>query len=296
MRDLLFDQTLRERFAKQGVQALSAFELTEEEKNDFLTIRVKALNVDAGMRVFMLLSQMANELPVSVVIMSAFDGGIAKLKQMVDVELVETPFYERSALLGTRIRDWLVEQTLEDQKLLAMLLAYVGAEIAVNWSRAGLQKAVMNNEYAAAGNSEIESDWKQKPITLVQYVSAVIVPKSYSEIKNALCRDCGDQVWSTVSKRPVALSILSQLLSEEDPRLVVTRALISQQDVIDPSVAVQTIELSEGFSSLLQYVNGQHSTDFILQQLKTAGAPDEMLQGVEEGFFELIRSGIASLS
>ncbi len=52
MRDLLFDQTLRERFAKQGVQALSAFELTEEEKNDFLTIRVKALNVDAGMRVY----------------------------------------------------------------------------------------------------------------------------------------------------------------------------------------------------------------------------------------------------
>lgn len=296
MRDLLFDAGLREQFSAQGVAALSAYQLSDEEQSDFLSIRIDALKIDAGMRVFMLLSQLAAEMPVSIVIMSAFEKGIEAVKAMVNIELIKTPTYERGALLGTEIRDWLADRAMPDQKLQSMLLAYVGAEIAVNWSRSGLQKAIMKQEYIAQDISEIPGDWKQKPIELVQYVSAVIVPRSYDGIKKMLCRAAGDQLWSHTSKNPLALEQLQTLLGDEDPRLLVSRAIATQQAVIDPGVGIQTIELSEGFASLMQYINGQYSTDFILQQLNAAGAPDQMLQGVEAGFLELLKTGMTRIT
>lgn len=292
MFDLMFDHELRERFLQKPQQALSTYELDEQEKADFLVIRPDALQVDAKMRVFMIMGQLCQELPLTCAIASAFEGGIDKLKSMVDVQLMSTHVRERAAVFATAVRDWLAEQRVESEHLHAMILAVVGAEIAMAWSSASLKKAILAGEKLDTKAPPVPGNWAQQPASLVPFVCAVIVPQSYALLRQQLTPGDSEALWSCLTQSPVDMQQLILVLQNEDPRLMVSRAITGDLEHCDPTISQQTIELSDGFASFIQHMNGQYSVEFILQQLKLAGAEDDMLTGVKSGFYELFKAGM----
>ena len=54
--ELLFDDTIRKRFINDTQAVLANYDLEQHEKNDFKTIRLEALEVDASMRRHLFLS------------------------------------------------------------------------------------------------------------------------------------------------------------------------------------------------------------------------------------------------
>ena len=78
--DLLFDHKLRERFCEGSVTALSEYNLSEKERNDFDGIRPDALELDANIRADLLLSHFCRAFPISFSLFSSFNGGLDILK------------------------------------------------------------------------------------------------------------------------------------------------------------------------------------------------------------------------
>jgi hypothetical protein len=88
--DLLFDNDLRDNFCQDSGNALHAYDLTEEERADFATIRPDALLLDAKMRRNILLTHICRAFPVSFAIVSSLDDGKAILKKLIDTNIMRT--------------------------------------------------------------------------------------------------------------------------------------------------------------------------------------------------------------
>jgi hypothetical protein len=79
-----------------------------------------------------------------------------------------------------------------------------------------------------------------------------------------------------------------------DPRVLVARAVVTQDSRCEPMADHRTVELSEGFASLLGHVDGTLSVAAMLQQLRQAGADEGLLGSVQEGFRQLGQQGMLS--
>ena len=55
--DLLFDRSLRENFCKNSIVAFSEYALDDHELDDFKEIRPDAIELDASMRTYLILTQ-----------------------------------------------------------------------------------------------------------------------------------------------------------------------------------------------------------------------------------------------
>jgi hypothetical protein len=164
------------------------------------------------------------------------------------------------------------------------------------WTSATLKQKVLQgespSENASDNTNQANKDWLDKPVKLAAYVSAALIPQSYVTLKKKLCPCEDTSLWAHLSKTQLSASLRRKTLAKEEPRLFITRARVSTLSRCDPTVDHQTAELTEGFAPLFQHVNGSMSVAQILAHLRQAGAPEEILQGVESGFQQLLTSGM----
>ena len=287
--DLLFDANLRARFVQQRERALVAYDLSESERADFANVRVDALDLDAQMRVDLILQRMCRALPVSISISSSLPGGLAHLRSLVDANYIRTSSEDRATYLGQRLRSWLSAAEFASSLEHAASVAVCDAELSMTTTAAALRRAVLSETDLPelASLTARPHHWHDKAIKLAPYVSVAMLPQGYSALKRALC-----PVSDRLSSTPLPVSRRSQTLAQESPRLVVMRAYVKKQSRCELTVDHRTLELSGGFAPLFAHVNGKASLDDLTRELVRAGATERVCQGVRAGFAELFEHGM----
>jgi len=294
--DLLFDQSLRENFCKDSTTAFSEYDLDNDELNDFKEIRPDAIEFDASMRNYLILTQICRQFPVTFSLVSSLQSGVNLLQGLINLQTMRCHPTERTTVFASQLREQLATCKVDSNKELGMITAILEAELGMAWTSATLKQKVLEGELPLENMPDdlksMNEDWLNTPIKLAAYVSAAIIPQSYVKLKETLC-PCEDMgLWAHLSKTQLSASLRSKTLAKEDPILFITRAHVSAVYRCESTVDHQTVELTEGFAPLFQHVNGTNTICQILAQLKQAGAADEILQGVEAGFQQLLTSGM----
>ena len=294
--DLLFDQSLREEFCKDSTTAFSEYELDDDELNDFKEIRPDAIELDASMRSYLILTHICRQFPVTFSLVSSLQNGIDLLQGLINLQTMRCHPRERASVFASQLREQLPACKVNSDKELTMITAILEAELGMAWTSATLKQKVLEGESPPENISQIDEDWLDKPIKLAAYVSAAIIPQSYVKLKKILC-PCEDTgLWAHLSQTQLSASLRKKTLANEALTLFITRAHVSTLSRCEPTVDHQIAELTEGFAPLLQQINGTNTISQILAQLKQAGAADEILQGVEAGFYQLLTSGMLELT
>jgi len=298
--DLLFDQSLRENFCKNSIIAFSGYELDDDELNDFKEIRPDAIKLDASMRTYLILTQICRQFPVTFSLVSSLQNGIDLLQKLINLRTMRCHPTERATVFASQLREQLLICKSDSDKELAMITAILEAELGMAWTSVTLKQKMLEGESPSEsvpgnlpGHLKLENeDWLNKPVKLAAYVSASIVPQSYVRLKKLLC-PCEDTgLWAHLIKTQLSASLRKKTLANEEPKLFITRAHISKLSRCEPTVDHQTAELTEGFAPLFQHVNGSQSIAQILANLKQAGAPEGILEGVQTGFQQLLTSAM----
>lgn len=289
--DLLFDRSLRERFVREGVTALSGRGLDADECRDFAVIRPEALALDAAMRAGFILSQFCRSYPLSFSLASSLPQGIEVLRQLVDVQTMRSMPLDRLFAFGVRLKEQLLLQPFASVRERALVISIVDAEIGMAWTSAALKKEMLQGVKVMA-DAGVPEDWLQRRVTMAPFVSAAVIPSPYSLLKAGLCTETGAGLWRRLSRQPLPVGERQRVLQVTDPRILVARAVVAQESPCEPVTDHLTVELSEGFASLLGHVGGTTSVAAILQQLKQAGAGDTLLDSVREGFRQLAQQGM----
>lgn len=293
--DLVFDSTLRDEFCKNKTTALQDYGMSDAEKADFETIRLDGLLLDAKMRVYLLLSHWSKSFPVTFSIISSLDDGIDTLKHLVDVHIMRTAPVDRLATYGERLKQWLEIYAMDSEEELARIKTILNLEYGMVLAEATLKRSILNGESKPLESTDFSDNWLTKKLQFAPQVCAVLLPQPYTKLKESLCPCIDDGFWKQLSSQPLSRSQVNSIMQQEDPRLLVTRAVINRESKCEPVVDQQTIELSEGFAPLFQYINGSTSVDDMLNQLQLAGAEDSLLQSVKSGFKELLEKEMLKL-
>lgn len=294
--DLLFDQSLRENFCKNSTTAFAGYELDDHELNDFKEIRPDAIELDASMRTYLILTQICRQFPVTFSVVSSLQNGTKLLKELINLQTMRCHPAERATAFGSQLREQLSAQRpdteFESEKEQSIITAILEAELGMAWTGATLKRQVLAGGTPSESVAQTCTDWLDKPVNLAAYVSAAIIPQSYAKLKGTLC-PCEDTgLWAHLSKKPLSATLRKRTLANEEPKLFVTRAHASTLSHCDPTVDHQTVELSDGFAPLFQHVNGSMSIAQILANLRQAGATEDILSGVEAGFHQLLTTGM----
>ncbi|MDP2228468.1 MAG: hypothetical protein Q8J78_13435 [Moraxellaceae bacterium] len=295
--DLLFDRTRRARFRDDPVAALSAYDLTAEERADFSVLRADALELDAGMRTGLILAQFCRGLPLSFSLVSSLPEGLQRLRALIDVETMRTPPLERLTAFGVRLRDGLRADTAafasaRDQ---ALVLSVVEAELGMVWTACARKQAWLEAGRAAALVAPVPADWPQRPLVMADFVSAALLPQPYAVLKEALCPCTGAALWRHLGKEPFTEARRLALFRQPSLRLLVARAELVTPSRCEPQTEHVTVELPEGFARLLPHLDGTTPVSAVLAQLQAAGAQASVLDGVQGGFLQLLQNGMATI-
>lgn len=286
--DLLFDRDRRAAFRRDPAAALAAYELSEDERQDFSSIRLDALEMDAAARVNFILAQYCRSFPLSFSLVSSLPEVLERLRRLVDASLIRTPPDQRLGQFGLRLRDGLqAEANLGNAREKALVMSIVEAELGMAWTAQQARQSA-----APAGQGGLPPDWLQRPLRLAPCTSAAVLPRPYPELKAALCPVTGAELWRRLTREPLLPAQRQQLLSRLDLRLLVARAIVQTPVACEPVVEHVTVELGEGFARLLPHLDGRHSVSTLLAQLRSAGADDSVLTGVMAGFRQLWQNGM----
>ena len=290
--DLLFDSHLREQFCQNQTLALTKYDLDKTELNDFKTIRPEALQLDAAMRADLILSHICKSFPISFSITSSFPEGIDTLKQLIDIETMRSKPIERATVFGNRLGQHYPGFAFSSDNERAIATAILEAELGMSWTSASLKQLVLENGNVPQTTFEQGQDWLNEPIKLAAYVSASVLPQSYTLIKQRLCKVEDDCLWRHLNKKALSVSVRKKTLQTEDPRLLIAKAYVCRASKCEPVIEHKTMELSEGFAPLFQHVNGTMSVGQIIEQLKQIGAEQQMLQRIQTVFQQLLETGM----
>lgn len=293
--DLLFDSTVRHNFCKDSVAALHQYDLNEDERNDFIVVRSDALALDAKIRADLLLSHFCRSFPVSFSIVSSFEDGFDVLKKLIDVETMRTETIDRTTFFGRRLGESLKLFSFDSPDEQTKVSAILEAELGMAWTSASLKREVLENGELFIKAPQLD-DWSNRNIKLAPYVCAAMIPESYEKLKGLFFSESDCDLWRSLNKKPLAASKRKKILEKDDPRLFVARAHVSHMSRCEPTIDQTTAELSEGFASLFQHVNGTVSVEYILEQLKQIGAQDEMLEGIKSTFQQLLENEMLEFS
>ena len=290
--DLLFDRSLRENFCKNSTVAFSEYALDDRELDDFKEIRPDAIELDASMRTYLILTQICRQYPITFCLVSSLQNGINLLKELINLQTMRCHPAERATVFGSQLREQLSSCKFDSEKEQAIITAILEAELGMAWTSATLKRQVLAGETPSDSVGQICTDWLDKPIKLAAYVSAAIIPQSYVKLKETLCPCEDTALWAHLSKTTLSASLRKKTLANEDPKLFITQAHVSTFSRCEPTVDHHTAELTEGFAPLFQHINGSMSIAQILGHLRQAGAPEEILQGVQTGFQQILTTGM----
>jgi hypothetical protein len=290
--DLLFDEELREKFCNDSNVAFENYDLNENEKADFSVVRADALLMDAKIRVNLVMSQICRSYPLTFSIVSSKKEGLKFLKSLVGIKTMRTPHIDRATEYGKQLSEELLKLSSLSEKETQLLTTVFQFEFGMAWTTSNLKLVVLKKGKYQFDDIDILDDWADRPARLAEFVSAGVIPISYKKIKKRLCLVDDNNLWRHLASNPTSASAINSILSNEDPRLMVSRAQIDHMSMCEPTVRHQTTELSEGFAPLFQHINGKNSINTILLQLKQAGASDNILDGVKRGFYQLLETGM----
>lgn len=289
--ELLFDRGLRERFVQEGVSALSGRDLSDDECLDFAAIRPEALTLDASMRAGFILSQFCRSYPLSFSLVSSLPQGIELLRQLVDVQTMRAAPLQRLVIFGTRLKEQVQQQSFASARERALVISIMDAEIGMAWTSAAVKQEMLSGK-SVPGEADVPVDWLQRPVAIAPFVSAAVIPAPHAGLKAGLCVATGASLWRQLSRQPLSVADRQRVFQKNDPRILVARAVVAQPSRCEPVTEHRTVELTEGFGSLLGHVNGSASVAGILQQLGQAGADGALLGSVQEGFRQLAQQGM----
>lgn len=294
--DLLFDQSLRENFCKNSTAAFAGYDLDDHELNDFKEIRPDAIELDASMRTYLILTQICRQFPVTFSVVSSLQNGVNILKDLINLQTMRCHPAERATAFGSQLREHLSAQKtdteFDSEKEQSIITAILEAELGMAWTGATLKRQILAGGVPSESVVQSCTDWLDKAVKLAAYVSAAIIPQSYVKLKGTLCPCEDTALWAHLSKTPLSATLRKRILANEEPKLFITRAHVSTLSHCEPTVDHLTAELTEGFTPLFQHVNGSMSISQILKHLRQAGAPEEILSGVEAGFHQLLTNGM----
>ena len=293
--DLLFDQNLRNKFCADQASTLKQYDLDDHELEDFKSIRPEALKLDAAMRADLILSHICNSFPISFSITSSFPKGLEVLNQLIDKETMSSKPIERATVFGNRLGQHYPNFDFSSDQERAIAMAILEAELGMSWTSASLKQVVLEG-CEIPQITALNQNWLNQPIKLAAYVSASVLPQSYTLIKKRLCKAEDDCLWRYINKTALSVSVRKKTLQTEDPRLLVARAQVERVSKCEPVIEHITMELSEGFAPLFQHVNGTMSVAQILEQLRQIGAQEQMLQSIQTAFQQLLEAGMLELT
>jgi hypothetical protein len=294
--DLLFKPQLRADFCQNSVKALAEYELDEAELNDFLAIRPDALELDATIRIDLILSQMSRQYPVTFGLLLSFANGLQCLQSLVDSALMRSKPLERNVYFGSRLREKITTLTYQSKQEYAFVNAILEAELAMVFTSSHLKEAVINEQVPANIPSALPANWLDLPIKLAAFVSAGVIPLPYLQLKQVFCPCEGLELWRQLNVSPITAVQRIQAFKQPDVRLLLARASVSHASRCESTIDFSTVELSEGFAPLFQYVDGEHSVAVIIDQLKQAGAQEEMLESIRSRFMQLLEQGMLAIT
>jgi hypothetical protein len=286
---------MRDRFCSDSMTALSGYELNDDEVKDFVEIRPDVLELDAKMRRNCLLTHICRAYPISFAVISSLSDGRPLPTGLVDTQTMRCDSIERPIVFGTRLRELLLGFKLDTHSEQAQIVAILEAELAMAMTGASIKREVMQNPKTQDEAIAFPENWTKLNIKLAAHVGAAIIPQSYRELKWDFCSVADTELWSTLKQNPVSKSQRNKKLKNEMPRLLVVRARLIHKSCCNPQVDHQTVELSDGFASLFQHVNGSASVEQILAELKKADAADQILRGVQSGFNQLLDNGMLEI-
>lgn len=289
--DLLFDAERRRAFTLDHEAALAAYELSTDERADFESVRLDALEIDASMRCDLILQHMCQALPVSFSIASSLPNGLVQLRTLIDTAYVRALPSDRAALLGRRLRAWLVTCAFANELEQAAAIAICDAELSMAITAGSLRESLLSGADAATP-TERAAGWVERPLALASHVSVALLSQSYAALKRALCPVADAELWPRLSTAPLPATRRSQTLAHKAPRLLVTRAHAVRSAACEITVDQRTLELSPGFGPLLSHLDGKVSLAELLRELRKAGAQESVCQGVQAGFEKLIDTGM----
>lgn len=288
--DLLFDAALRAQFADNRQAALARYRLSPAALRDFDAIRLDALLLDARMRSDMVLAGFSKALPLTFCLLSSCPGGLDRLRSLLDSRVMRTAPTDRTVVFAGRVRELLPSLGLGDA--LPAATAITDLEHSMAWTAATRKRTALADGEPDLPARALHPDWQQRPLQLAPYVNAGLLPDSHRALLAAWCPCDNATLWRTLNRQPLTAGQREAGLRQGTPRLLVARANVSVMSRIDPVVEHQTLELSDGFAALLPHVDGQRSTQDLLDGLAAAGAPAGMLAGVETGFRQLLETGM----
>ena len=290
--DLLFDQPLRERFRKLSGAALVDYALTDDERADFSGIRADALALDAYLRADFLLSHLCRAFPLSFSLASSLPGGFDLLRGLIDTRTMRTPPDERTPVFGTRLRELLATKSFSSAQEQAAAIAIVEVELGMAMTAGALRRALAAGASAPPGPPALTAGWLDQPVQMAAYVSAALIPRSWPQLRNALCPGSDTELWAHLSGTPLPASVRTSALAQGAPRLLLAQARVTHSSACDVNIEHATLELSDGFSPLFAHVNGKTTVAGILAEMRRVGAPDGVLQGIQAAFKQLLESGM----
>ncbi len=290
--DLLFDNDTRANYIANAEAVFANYELDEKEREDFSTIRIEALELDANMRNQLLLSTISHSYPASFSLVSALPTGIELLRGVVDAELMRTPPLQRVTVYGQRLCEQLKSLILPEESLRNAIIAVAEVETGMAWTAAALKQRTISGKEIPAIPAVLPENWTTIPMRLADYVSVAMLPVSYNRLLQQVAGKQDIDAWSRVSKKPLAPSRLSRVLKPQNTTLIVAQARLLHASVCEPGTTHQTLELSEGFAHLFQHISSKPSVEQLLEALKKAGAPAALTQSVRAGFEQLFSEGM----
>ena len=290
--DLLFDHGLRDRFRKSSVAALHDYALDDDERADFSIIRADGLALDAWLRADFVLSHLCRTFPLAFSLTSSLPGGLDLLRQLIDTQTMRTPPAERTATFGARMRELLAANQFNSAREQAAVIAIAEVELGMAMTGGALRQTLATGESPPAPAPGLDAGWLDRPVQMAPYVSAAVIPRSYPQLKSALCSCADTELWAHLSGTPLPASLRSEALTRDEPRLLLAQARVTHLSACDVSIEHTTMELSDGFAPLFAHVDGKTSVAEILGQMRRIGAPEGVLQGIQAAFRQLLEAGM----
>lgn len=289
--DLLFDAEQRARFAQDKSATLSRYELSDAERADFESVRLDALELDAQMRIDLILQRMCRAMPVSFSLMSSLPKGLDALRASIDVAYISAAPSERASLLGRRVRELMMQATFARELEQSAAVALCDAERSMTVTAMGLRDALLASD-APEAPPPSRPDLLNDPLVLAPHVSVALLSQSYASLKRALCPAEDAALWPRLCKAPLPAARRSETLAHESPRLLVARAHCSHRSACEVTIDHRMLELSAGFAALVQHLDGKMRVSTLLDELRRAGANDKVCDGVRAGFAQLVDQGM----
>ena len=290
--DLLFDKNLRLQFSQDKDSVLQNYDLSVSEQEEFKEMRSDALMLDADMRCDLLLSHFCKSLPLSFSLLSSWANGISLLQALITPAVMNQPHLQRTTAFSLALKHKLPELEYTNTQEQMKVASIIEAESGLAYTAASLKEAVVSGAFSNDSDIKQSPDWRHQNVSLAAYVCAGILPQAWHTLAGQLCKKVDDQLWRRLNRNPLSQARRQKILAVEEPRLLVARAYVTQASVCDPVVEHKTVELSEGFAALFEYVNGSMSIHQILMEMKKIGAPEPLLNSIDKAFEQLMQHGM----